>query len=241
MVLILRHFRALAGLASCLAACHPIPAGAQAVSGPATVVDGDTLDLTGMRIRLFGIDAPETKQSCQRGGQLWACGTDAAQFVRRMAGAGAVRCIGTEHDVYGRLVARCEVGGIDLGQSLIAAGLAIALANGAADYGEAEARARRFRLGLWGSTFERPSDWRAAHPREPSGHVAGVQPRETEPVRPRIYRNSWGCAIKGNRNRKGQWIYHLPGTKYYERTRAEEFFCNETDARAAGYRPSQAG
>jgi hypothetical protein len=42
--------------------------------------------------------------------------------------------------------------------------------------------------------------------------------------------------IKGNRNRKGQWIYHVPGMPYYEQTRAEEMFCTEAEARAAGYR-----
>jgi hypothetical protein len=44
------------------------------------------------------------------------------------------------------------------------------------------------------------------------------------------------CRIKGNRNRKGQWIYHLPGMPYYEQTRAEDMFCTEAQARAAGYR-----
>ena len=44
------------------------------------------------------------------------------------------------------------------------------------------------------------------------------------------------CSIKGNRNRKGQWIYHVPGMPYYDRTRPEEVFCTEAEARAAGYR-----
>ena len=49
-------------------------------------------------------------------------------------------------------------------------------------------------------------------------------------------RASGNCNIKGNRNRKGQWIYHLPGMPYYDRTRPEEIFCTEAEARAAGYR-----
>ena len=44
------------------------------------------------------------------------------------------------------------------------------------------------------------------------------------------------CAIKGNRSRRGDWIYHLPGMPYYEATRAEEIFCTEAQAQAAGYR-----
>ena len=49
-------------------------------------------------------------------------------------------------------------------------------------------------------------------------------------------RASGSCNIKGNRNRKGQWIYHVPGMPYYDQTRAEEVFCTEAEARAAGYR-----
>ena len=50
-----------------------------------------------------------------------------------------------------------------------------------------------------------------------------------------------GCLIKGNRNRRGEWIYHLPGKPYYSETRAEEMFCSEAEAQAAGYRRSRAG
>ena len=45
-----------------------------------------------------------------------------------------------------------------------------------------------------------------------------------------------GCSNESDRNRKGQWIYHVPGMPYYARTRAEQMFCSEADARAAGYR-----
>jgi hypothetical protein len=41
--------------------------------------------------------------------------------------------------------------------------------------------------------------------------------------------------IKGNRGQHG-WVYHLPGMPYYEQTHAEEMFCSEAQARAAGYR-----
>ena len=47
---------------------------------------------------------------------------------------------------------------------------------------------------------------------------------------------SGSCNIKGNRSRRGEWIYHVPGMPYYEQTRPEELFCSEADARAAGYR-----
>ena len=42
--------------------------------------------------------------------------------------------------------------------------------------------------------------------------------------------------IKGNQNRRGQWIYHLLGMPYYDQTRPEQLFCTEAEAQAAGYR-----
>lgn len=42
--------------------------------------------------------------------------------------------------------------------------------------------------------------------------------------------------IKGNRNRRGEWIYHVPGMPYYDQTQPEEIFCSERQAQAAGYR-----
>lgn len=55
------------------------------------------------------------------------------------------------------------------------------------------------------------------------------QPRQT-------YSSPSGCVIKGNRSRRGEWIYHLPGMPYYDVTRPEEMFCSEREAQAAGYR-----
>ena len=50
-----------------------------------------------------------------------------------------------------------------------------------------------------------------------------------------------GCNIKGNINDRGEYIYHVPGQKYYSRTvistsRGERWFCSEEEARAAGWR-----
>ena len=56
-----------------------------------------------------------------------------------------------------------------------------------------------------------------------------------EVIRPQQVASSGGCSIKGNQGSNG-WIYHLPGMPFYERTKAEEMFCSEADAQAAGYR-----
>ncbi|PEE67305.1 hypothetical protein CN339_28825 [Bacillus thuringiensis] len=47
------------------------------------------------------------------------------------------------------------------------------------------------------------------------------------------------CTIKGNKNSKGEKIYHIPGQQFYDKTNAEEMFCSEADAQAAGYRASK--
>lgn len=137
---------------------------AQDVSGPARASDGDTLNLTGIPVRLHGIDAPELAQNCTRDGAAWACGREAADRLAGMVAGQSVRCEQRDIDDYGRPVATCRVGGIDLSAAMVDAGLAIALPHFTTAYVANEARAREQRLGLWAGEFERPSDYRAAHP-----------------------------------------------------------------------------
>src|SRR5690606_38236098 len=103
-----------------------MPASAETRAGPATVIDGDTLEIDGRRIRLFGIDAPELSQSCERDGERWACGQASADELRVMIGAYQLSCTGDEEDTFGRLVAVCTVSGIDVGRQMVADGWATA-------------------------------------------------------------------------------------------------------------------
>ena len=71
----------------------------------ATVTDGDTLTVAGQRIRLFGVDAPESKQICVAGDKRWRCGHSATQaLAKRIVGRPAV-CSERDLDRYGRIVA----------------------------------------------------------------------------------------------------------------------------------------
>lgn len=154
-------------------------AAAQDVSGPARAIDGDTLSLAGISVRLFGIDAPEMAQTCQTPGGAWTCGADAAGKLASLVEGKPVRCEQPDIDRYGRTVAVCKVGGIDLSAAMAEGGFAIALPQFTAAYVANEERARRQKAGLWGSTFERPADYRAAHPlpqSKPSPFVAGPKP-----------------------------------------------------------------
>ena len=102
------------------------PAGAEAISGEARVVDGDTLAVAGRRIRLHGIDAPETRQTCLRHGRRWACGKAATRAMRRLVGRDPVRCEVRDRDRHGRAVAACFAAGRDLQRELVRQGLALA-------------------------------------------------------------------------------------------------------------------
>lgn len=219
----------LAALALALA---PSPVFAQRLAGIATVVDGDSLSIAGVRVRLFGIDAPEGKQTCERDGAAWACGEEAATQLRSLTAGHQVNCEGRGNDAYGRLVAVCSADGFELNKTMVEAGWATAYAKYSNDYIGVEARAKAARRGIWGSAFDLPQDWRSAHAPSPRAPSVGRAPRHSVAAAPAFT----GCVIKGNRNRKGQWIYHLPGMPYYGVTRAEEIFCSETEARAAGYR-----
>jgi endonuclease YncB( thermonuclease family) len=210
------------------------PSVATTVSGRAKVIDGDTLEIADKRVRLFGIDAPEATQTCDRQGQKWACGQASAERLHGLIGESAVTCDGNEIDQYGRLVAVCILAGVNLNKVMVADGWATAFRRYSEAYVPDEIRARAAKLGLWASSFELPEDYRA----EERERAAG--PARLARVPAAVTRPSGACLIKGNRNRRGEWIYHLPGTPYYDETRAEEMFCTEAQAQAAGYRPSRA-
>ena len=158
-----------------------VPALAQDISGPARAADGDSLDLSGISVRLFGVDAPELAQSCERGGASWACGKQAASKLAGLVAGTSVVCEQKDIDDYGRIVATCRAGSLDLGGAMVDAGLAVALPHFSDRYVASEARARAAGLGVWAGTFQKPADYRAAHPR-PGRRTPGLS-RDAAPVR----------------------------------------------------------
>lgn len=149
----------------------PVPPDAQAppavVAAPAAevrVVDGDTLRVGGVTVRLAGLDAPERGQECQRAdGSRFDCGEAAARHMATLVQRRAVACDTLGRDRYGRVIGVCRAEGIDLAEAMVAAGWAVALPEGSrgqARYGLAEAQARSSRQGLWAGWFETPEAWR---------------------------------------------------------------------------------
>ena len=108
------------------ATARPAPS-AGVLSGPARVIDGDTLEVAGRRVRLHGRDAPERSQACERGGRRYACGQAAARALAALLAGRAVRCTARGRNRYGRTVAVCRVGGADVGEAMVHSGWAVAL------------------------------------------------------------------------------------------------------------------
>ena len=161
-----RHVRAFPlialGLAALAAAGWLARRETADIAGSAQVIDGDSLIVAGVEIRLYGIDAPEYLQPCFRRGRPWRCGIDATRTLRALIAGRPVACRSREEDRYGRTVATCAVDGRDLGAAMVAGGHAVAY--GA--YQLEEHAARNAGRGLWSSRFETPAAWRAKHRRQ---------------------------------------------------------------------------
>jgi hypothetical protein len=122
-------------------------------------------------------------------------------------------------------VAVSSIDAEDLNGWMVSQGWALAYRHYSTDYVDEEDAAHAAHTGIWAGTFVPPWDWRQSKRLE----AAESQPRD--------------CRIKGNINSKGEHIYHVPGGKYYDRTRidpskGERWFCSEAEARAAGWRRS---
>ena len=132
------------------------------VTGTASVIDGDTIEIHGQRIRLHGIDAPESQQECtRRDGTKWRCGQQAALALSNRIGRSAVRCDARGRDRYGRLISVCLKDTEDLNRWMVANGWAVAYRKYSLDYVGDEELAKRAKLGIWSGSLEMPWDWRA--------------------------------------------------------------------------------
>ncbi len=218
-------------------------------AGQASVIDGDTIEIHGVRIRLFGIDAPEGRQTCQNAsGEDYRCGQRAALALSDKLGRRTVSCIERDIDKYHRVVAVCTAGGVDVNGWMVRQGWATAYRRYSEDYVADEEAADAARAGLWAGSFTRPEEWRRAQSREANAWRATPSPSissgTTSTARVvAVPQDRSGCDIKGNISYNGgQRIYHVPGGKYYAQTRinrpGERWFCSEEEAQAAGWRRS---
>ena len=190
------------------------------------VTDGDTVNVldqsrTQHKIRLGGIDAPE------RGQDFGRKSTD--NLARYVAGE-YIEVEYAKRDRYGRIVGKLVKDDQDINLLQVKDGFAWHYkyyqndqsASDRALYSAAEIEARGKVLGLWAAPAIPPWEWRKK----------GTQPT-----------TSTGCNIKGNIGSSGKRIYHVPGGRWYGKTKintakGERWFCSEEEARAAGWRAS---
>ncbi len=218
------------GIAGAAAVWLLLAAGAAAdarIVGQPGVIDGDGLAFGPVAVRLHGIDAAEIGQRCAlaRGG-TWGCDEAAAERLAELVAGHSVECEPLDRDAYGRVVARCSAGGVDVAEALVAEGLAWAFVRYSDDYADIEAGARGAGLGIWQAATQPPWEYRANRWERAVAEAPGE------------------CPIKGNINRQGEQIYHTPWSPWYSRTQinedaGERWFCDEAEAVEAGWRPAR--
>ena len=193
--------------------------------GPVIVIDADTIDVAGTRVRLHAIDAPELDQTCETElGPTFDCGAWVTAQVRARFEGRVARCAARDTDRYGRMVATCDVDGVDMGREIVAQGWAFAYRRYGMDYDLDEKAAFVADRGLHGMRVQSPAWFRKTRAK---GRI---------PPDP-------ACRIKGNVSGNGR-IFHVPGQAYYEQTgiieaRGERWFCTADEAQAAGWRPAR--
>ncbi len=129
--------------------------------GRASVIDGDTIEIHGQRIRIWGIDAPESRQLCYVRGKPWRCGQRAALALSDWIGQRTVACAERDRDRYGRVVATCSVGGDGMAAWLVRNGWALDRPRySKGSYAGPQREAATARAGIWQGDFEKPWEWR---------------------------------------------------------------------------------
>jgi endonuclease YncB( thermonuclease family) len=123
-----------------------------------TVTDGDTIKLNGTTYRLWGIDAPEAKQTCADG---WPAGAEAKHALEQLMADKAIACEARGHDRYRRTIGLCRADGEDLQAAMVRSGMAWAFTRYSSDYVLEEKAAIGERLGVHAHDCEKAWDWRA--------------------------------------------------------------------------------
>ena len=146
--------------AACVCA---VPALADNLTGQASVIDGDTLEIHGTRIRLWGIDAPESSQLCRGEDSLqYRCGANAANELDTFIARRPVDCSPVSLDQYRRTVARCSIEGVDVAEWLVRNGLALDWPTySKGKYDAAQHDAEHAGRGMWQGSYVEPWLFRA--------------------------------------------------------------------------------
>lgn len=151
---------ALVSVGTFIAMDDRAPATGRDLVGSARVIDGDTLAIKGKRVRLHGIDAPESDQTCLDGGQRWPCGRRSTQALYDQVAGDSVRCVGDQEDRYERLIAVCYANSTNLNAWMVEQGWAVAYRRYSTEFVDEEQRAESAGAGVWRGRFVKPWEWR---------------------------------------------------------------------------------
>ena len=131
------------------------------IAGSPIITDGDTIKIKNKRIRLHGIDAPESKQLCRKNSKEYRCGIIATEALVKKINNNQVRCIVQDKlDRYKRYIGVCFVGEVNLNKWMVRNGYAVAYRRYSKDYIQDENYAKKNNLGLWSGNFINPEKWR---------------------------------------------------------------------------------
>jgi endonuclease YncB( thermonuclease family) len=197
------------------------PSMAAELKGVPQIVDADTVYVGTQKIRLSGVDAPETDQIClDSRRQNRTCGMEAKNRLQEHSGSRPWICQLSGTDRYDRNLGNCSIEGEDVSRWLVRNGWALAFRRYSTAYVADEDYAREHRSGLWSGAFIAPWDWRH---RGAKTTILGALDVPADAQRKLIAPSMGeepptpGCVIKGNMSRRDQCIYHLPGGSFYDR------------------------
>ncbi|EJF84799.1 hypothetical protein MCU_00377 [Bartonella elizabethae Re6043vi] len=132
------------------------------IEGKAVIMDGDSIMISSIKIRLVGIDAPELHQFCGKKDARYPCGLEAKKYLEQLVKNQSVTCHWHKTDKYHRILATCQTKQVsNINATLVQNGWAVSYY----DYPKEEKEARRKKRGIWASNFQRPKEWRKANPR----------------------------------------------------------------------------
>lgn len=129
--------------------------------GKPRIVDGDTIWIGPTKIRLHGIDAPESKQTCRKAdGREYRCGEMATFALLEIIETHWITCKGETVDRYKRRIAVCYAGPYDINAEMVRRGWALAYRRYSMDYVDEEEDASNRKAGMWQGEFMKPWEWR---------------------------------------------------------------------------------
>lgn len=135
------------------------------IQGDVRIIDADTVKIGQEKIRLLGVDAPETSQTCTCGGEKVECGKQATAALKDFVGTDKIYCKGDKRDRYGRTIGECFIrrngAETSLNQWLVANGYAVAYTQYSKKFADDETQAKAEKRGLWAcERFQNPAEYR---------------------------------------------------------------------------------